>query len=121
MSIRADVQQLQAIRAEIKALNDKKRKLREQELAVEGRIAEFLRAKEQQGVKYQGTAIVLEEKETHRNRPPKDRDAEAISVLARYGVPEPEKALSELMQARKGEKIIKQKLKIKKYSGENTI
>lgn len=114
MSIKADVQELQAIRAEVKLLNIKRKKLRDQEKAVEARIAEYLRVKEHPGLKHQGTAIVLQEKEARSSKKPKERDADTLEVLQKYGVPEPEKALAEIMEARKGEKVVAHKLQIKK-------
>jgi hypothetical protein len=115
MSIKADIQELQAIRAELKILNIKSKKLRVQEKTVEGRISEYLRIKEHPGLKHQGTAIVLQEKETRASKKTKDRDSDTLEVLQKYGVSDPEKALEEIMEARKGEKVLAHKLQIKKY------
>jgi hypothetical protein len=115
MSIKASVQELQAIRAELKLMNEKRKKLKEREKEVEATISEYLRAKEHPGVKHQGTAIVLEEKEARVTKKAKERDADAISILQKYGIADAEKALEELMEARKGEKVLKSKLQIKKY------
>lgn len=115
MSIKSDVQELHAIRAEMKLLNIKKKKLRDQEKAVETRIAEYLKVKEQPGLKHQGTAIVLQEKETRTAKKPKERDADTIEVLQKYGINNPEKALEEIMEARKGDRILARKLQFKKY------
>jgi cell division septum initiation protein DivIVA len=115
MSIRADVQELENIKAEIRVLNEKKKKLREREKAVEGKISEYLKAKDTPGVKFQGTAIILEQKETRGSKKPKQRDAEAVSILEKYGIKSPEKVLTELMEARKGEKMVASKIKMKKY------
>lgn len=114
MSIKSDVTELEAIRAEIKAMNERRRKLREKEKIVEGRIAEYLKAKDQPGVKHHGTAIILEEKERPGPKKPKDRDSDAMQVLERYGVKDTQKALKEIMDARKGDAVVKESLKIKK-------
>jgi hypothetical protein len=119
MSIKADVSELEIIGAEIKALRSRIKKLREKEKIVEGRISKYLKLKQQPGVKFQGTfgptAIILEEKEKHGNKKPKDRDNDAIIVLERMGVENPAQALKEILEARKGEKIASEKLKISKY------
>ena len=117
MSIKADVTELEAIRSEIKALNEKKKKLKEKEKAVEARIAEYLKAKDQPGVKHHGTAIILEEKERPGPKKPKDRDSDAMQVLEKYGIKDTQKALKEIMEARKGDAVVKESLKIKKYKG----
>ena len=117
MSIKADVTELEAIRAEIKILNERRKKLKEREKGIEARIAEYLKAKDQHGVKHHGTAIILEEKERPGPKKPKDRDADAMQVLEKYGVKDTQKALKEIMDARKGEAVVKESLKIKKYKG----
>lgn len=117
MSIKADVTELEAIRGEIKILNERKKKLKEKEKAVEARIAEYLRAKDQPGVKHHGTAIILEEKERPGPKKPKERDADAMTVLEKYGIQDTQKVLKEIMEARKGDSVVKESLKIKKYKG----
>lgn len=115
MSIRSDVQELENIKLEIKNLNCKKKKLREREKALEISISEYLKSKETPGVKFQGTAVILEQKEIRNSKKPKQRDSEAINILEKYGIKSPEKVLTELLEARKGEKIISSKIKMKKY------
>lgn len=119
MSIKSDVLELEAIKAEIKNLNERKKKLKEKEKLVESKIRDFLKAKEQPGVKHQGTAIILEEKERPGPKKPKERDNDAMTVLQKYGIKDTQKVLKELMEARKGETILQQSLKIKKYKGSN--
>jgi hypothetical protein len=116
MSIKADVQELESIRGEIKLLNDKKRKLKEKEREVENRITEYLRLNQHPGVKHQGRAIILEQKEKRANKKIVDRDMDAINVLRNHGIEaeRAEKILTEVLEARKGEKIASDKLKIKK-------
>lgn len=116
MSIKADVQELKNIKEEIKSLNIRKKKLREREKMIESKISEYLKIKETPGVKFQGTAIMLEEKEARSTKKPKERDAEALVILEKNGIRNAEKVLSEILEARKGEKIVSQKIKMKKYS-----
>lgn len=115
MSIRADVTELQSIQAEINSLNKRRRILREKEKEVQARIKMFLEAKNQPGLKHQGTAIKLEEKETRISKKNKDRDSDACSVLEKYGISNPDKVLAELLEARRGEKVLEKKLKLGKY------
>ena len=68
MSIKSDVQELESIRVEIKLINDKKRKLKEKEREVENRITEYLKLNQHPGVKHQGRAIILEQKEKRASK-----------------------------------------------------
>ena len=118
MSIKSDVAELESIRSEIKYLNQKKKNLREKEKQVESRISMFLKSKDQIGVKHQGLAVVMEAKEVSGPKKTKDRNTDAISVLERYGIREAEKVLAELMNARRGDKIITEKLSVKKLTSQ---
>lgn len=115
MSIQTDVTELQRIREELKLLSQKRKKLVEREKIIKAKIASFLKAKDQPGVKYQGTAIILEEKECPKPKKNKERDADAMSVLEKYGIQDTQKVLQELLEARKGEKTIKESVKIQTY------
>lgn len=115
MSIKADVLELQSIRAEIKRLGAERKLLVAKEKKVVERIQEYLRVKEQPGLKHQGTAILLEEKEARERKKPKESERDSLQVLEQYGIREPEKVLKELAEARKGNPYLKSKLKIKKY------
>jgi hypothetical protein len=117
MSIRADVQELEILRTEIKVLRRRMKTLRDKEKATEIRISSFLKARDQPGVKFQGTAIILEEKQKSLPKKPKDKDADTILVLERLGVSDPQKALQEIISARKGDTIHSNKLKVQKYKG----
>lgn len=118
MSIRSWVQELQAIRAELHSLAQKRKKLKDDEKKVTENIQEYIRAKELPGVKFQGTAVVMEEKEKHGNKPNKERDADAKNVLEQYGIKDSEKVLKEILEARKGDKQPVTKLKLKRIKEE---
>jgi hypothetical protein len=116
MSIKADVNELESIRAELRHLTARRKVLKAKEKAAEERIALFLKSKDQIGVKHQNVAILIEEKEISGPKKNKERDADAISVLQRYGITEADKVFAEIMQARKGDKILKEKLSLKKLN-----
>tara|TARA_B110000211_G_C13998919_1_gene517517 strand:+ start:396 stop:752 length:357 start_codon:yes stop_codon:yes gene_type:complete len=113
MSIKGDVTELKEINKEIKRLNDRKRILNKRVKVVEQKIIKFLESKEQPGVKYQGTAVLLESKNSTKTKKTKDRENDSISVLQKYGISNPEKVLKELLSVRKGEIIEKKKIRIK--------
>ena len=68
MSIKGDVTELKEINKEIKRLNDRKRILNKRVKVVEQKIIKFLESKEQPGVKYQGTAVLLESKNSTKTK-----------------------------------------------------
>ena len=114
MSIKSYVTELEAVRSELKALNDKRRKMKTREKALMENVANFLKAHNQAGVKHQGVAVILEEKEKHEPKKNKDRDVDAMEVLKKYGIQDTERALKEIMEARKGSLILQESLKFKK-------
>lgn len=114
MSIKGYVSELEIIKNEIKNLNEKKKKLKNRERELMSSISDFLKAHNQPGVKHQGIALVLEEKEKHEPKKSKERDTDAMEILKKYGIQDSEKALKEIMEARKGQKILQETLKFKK-------
>jgi hypothetical protein len=114
MSIQSYVIELERIKTELKFLNEKKRKLKSREQELENNIASFLKSKQQTGVKYQDSKIILEKKEKRVNKKNKDKDMDSINILMTYGLNDPQKVLNEILEARKGEKIQTDKLKIQK-------
>lgn len=122
MSIKADVQELESIRNELKVLASRRKSLKEKEQATEARIQQFLKAKNQPGVKHQGVAITLEEKEVPGPKNNKQRKEDAVNVLSRLLNKSPggaEKIYEEIMNARKGDLITKSKLKMKKIKAQS--
>lgn len=114
MSIKAYVTELEAIRVELKVLTEKRKKIKLREKALMDNIAEFLKAHNQPGVKHQGVAVILEEKEKHEPKKNKERNEDAMEVLKRYGINDTERVLKEIMEARKGPVILTESLKFKK-------
>ena len=115
MSIQGDVNELKGLEHEIKSLAKRLKMLRQRKRSVEANIAAYLHAKETPGVKHQGTAIIVEEKTKRASKSNKQRDRDAIYVLESHGIRHPERVLRELMEARKGEEIPADKIKMKKY------
>lgn len=114
MSIKADVEELRIIQIELKTMTERRKKLKQRETLVKERISAFLQSKDQPGVKTADMAIRLEQKETHERLKPKDKDQLSISILEKYGIKDSSKVLEELMEARKGNTIMTEKLTIQK-------
>jgi hypothetical protein len=116
MSIKGDVIELNLINAEIKQLSNRTRSLRKKAKEVEARILNYLQEKEQPGVKYNGTAVIIENKTKRASKKSKDREVDALQVLKDNGIQNARDVLDQIIEARKGESIPNQKIRIKKLS-----
>jgi len=114
MSIKGDVNELKNINTEIKQLTARTRSLRQKAKSAEARILNYLKEKEQPGVKYNGTAVVIETKTKRASKKAKDREGDALQVLKDHGIHNARDVLDEILEARKGESVPNHKIKIKK-------
>lgn len=118
MSIQGKVNELNSIKQELKSLRDRGSKLRKRMKEIEEEIEEYLDIKDQPGLKYKGTAIIRETNTKRRTKKKTEQRADAIYVLEKYGLDNPEKVLDEIMEARRGSPTEQTKLKFKKYKDE---
>lgn len=102
MSISADIQTLNQINAEIKRTLSTLKHLRAQAKNTEANIIAYLKSKEQNGVKYQGKAIVLENKPKNTTKKKSEQEADSLDILEAYGVSDPRRVLDELSRVKKG-------------------
>ena len=114
MSIKAYVDELTMINYEIKRNNASNKKLRERIKELEITITSYLQIKNQAGLKYNGQAILVENKELRTKKKKKDKYEDTITILKSFGVENPEVAYDKLEDAKKGDPIEKTKLKFKK-------
>jgi DNA polymerase sigma len=113
-SISQYVNELRNINAEIKRLSKEASVLRKRAKIVEENIINYLNEKEQPGVKFKDTAIVVETKPKWSYKGKKDKDEDSIRILEENGVSNPKDVLSEIFRARKGNELESKKLKITK-------
>ena len=73
------------------------------------------------GISQVAKAEPIEEKEVSGPKNSKQRDSDAIAVIAKYVNKSPEKVLEEIMEARKGASIFKSKLKMKKFKEQSQV
>lgn len=114
MSIKAYVDELRLINGEIKRNNIQNKKLRERIRELESHITSYLKSKEHSGLKYNGTAVLLENKEMRGTKKKNERYEETIAYLRSFGVQKPDEVYNNLEDIRKGEPVEKVKLKFKK-------
>lgn len=114
MSIKGDVHELNLINAEIKRLSTHLRELRKSAKEANSRIAKYLEEKEQPGVKYKGNAVVLEHSTKRIGKKKKDQEEDALQVLRDNGVHNARDVLDQILEARRGETVDYNKIKIKR-------
>ena len=114
MSIQPQVNELKSIEIELKSLSSKTKKLRARKKKLEEKIASYIRKNDLPGVKHQGVKVLVQEKTRRANKPSKQRDEDAIKILSEYGVRNPEIVLEQILEARKGEAILVDGLKMSK-------
>jgi hypothetical protein len=121
MSIQGKVNELNSIQNELKSLRLSGVTLRKRAKQIEHEIGEYLDMKNQPGLKYKGTAIIRETSSKRRIKKKNEQISDALDVLEKYGVDNPEKILDEIVETRRGspEEYTKLKFKkIKKKKGE---
>lgn len=114
MSITNYVNELQIINKEIKRQSVETAKLRKRAKELEIHIEEFLKDKDQLGVKFGNVAIILETKPKFSIKPKKDKDEDSIKILESAGVDDPREILERLERSKKGDEFEHTKIKIKK-------
>lgn len=112
MSIRSYIAELKEYNVELKRLREQTSIIKKKAEDVKQRIAEYLTEKEQDGVRYNDVAVILESKERRAGKKVKDRDGDALKVLTSYGVTDPREALNRILEARKGAIVEKHEIKI---------
>ena len=108
------VSELQNLNIELKRIKKTSSELRKKIKIVESNIMEYLKEKQQPGVKYHDTAIVIENKSKRTSKPKKDKEEDALRILEEYGIRDSKNVLEQILDARKGDEIEINKLKIKK-------
>ena len=113
MSLKAHLEELDAIKNELKNLTLRRKKLNTRKQQIEDYIKEFLREKDHPGVKHNGIAYRLNETPKRQAKKKQEKYTQSIDVLKKYGVQNSEKLLEELIEARRGYLIPGDKLEIK--------
>ena len=117
MSIQADLNEINLIDDELSRMRKRMTELRKQKQAAEMRVLHFLETKDQPGVKFRGKAIIADKRTARVYKNPKKKNEDGADILRQHGIHNADKVLEEIIEAMKGEKIEKEKLKIKKLSG----
>ena len=114
-SIQGNVQELKEINVEIKRLQNETKQLKKRSQELEKFIISYLNEKEQPGLKYQNTAILIENKAKRVGKTKKDIESQAIRILQESGINNPREVLDKINESKRGEKIEMQKVKMQDY------
>jgi len=112
--IKSYVNELNQINAEIKHVSCHLRTLRKKSKEVEENIIIYLRQKDQPGLKYNGTAILVESKPKRTAKKRVEMEEDSLRVLEDRGIDDPQAVLKEIMEARRGCETEQDRIKIKK-------
>ena len=91
------INELKSLNIELKRLNKAAHLIRQRMKEVEKNVIEYLKEKEQPGVKYQDMAIVIENKTKRINKSKKDIEEDSLKVLEEYGISNPKEVLDEIL------------------------
>ena len=114
MSIVNFINELQSIYVAIAKNNKDNASLRKRSKLIEQNISEYLESKDQPGVKFQDTAVVIDKRPKWSYKSKKNTEEDSLKILEEYGISNPKEVLDELLKARKGDEIETKKIKIKK-------
>lgn len=115
-SIQSCVQELKSVNVERARLRKLQGDLKKQADTLEKKIVQYLNegvdGKSLPGVKYQDTAILLENRAKRITKSRKETDLESVKILENHGIINASAVLNQILEARKGEKVELQKVKI---------
>jgi hypothetical protein len=117
-SITASVSELNNIHSELKRLRIQTRTLNSRKKIIEKEIADFLESRDQPGIKYQGIAIIAEEKEKHKMKGKKQREEDVKNYLRGLGVDDEAEAYKGLLHSMRGSPEHAVKLKIQRLKNQ---
>jgi hypothetical protein len=112
MSTKSDVIELTELKIEIKRVSSTLKHLRIREKIIEERLAKYLNETNQPGVKYANTAIILQQKTPASRKKKKCQETDSLDVLKRHGILDTKQVLKELLEARRGSPVLKQKIRL---------
>ena len=121
MSLKTFLEELDGIKMELKAITVRRKKLNTRKIQIEDFVKDFLREKDQPGVKHNGIAYRLNDKPKRQTKKKQEQYTQSIDVLKKYGVQDSDKLLEELIEARRGYLIPSDNLEIKPIKKKKNI
>tara|TARA_A100001011_G_scaffold360447_1_gene407743 strand:- start:1573 stop:1932 length:360 start_codon:yes stop_codon:yes gene_type:complete len=113
MSIKGYIDELNKIKNEIDRNNKINKQLKTRMKELNDAIAEYLKNKQQTGIKYNNQAIIIEQKSKIIPKKKKDIENDMLLVLKSLGLNDPRQALNELESVRNNGRQNQDKIKLK--------
>jgi hypothetical protein len=111
-TLKNSVDELKNINLEIKRLKTLLSQLKNRSGVLEKNIIAYLNEKDIPGVKDKDTAVIIENKKKRVNVSRKNAESECLKILQSHGIDNAETILKEISEARKGQSIPLQKVKL---------
>jgi hypothetical protein len=114
MSIKTQIDELEKIQNEIKRNNSVNKSLRKRSIEIEDNISSYLKEKNEPGLKYNGRAIIVEEKEKRLQKSKKDKRGDVVSLLENLGLDKPGDIYDKILDVQKRSPKSERRIKVKK-------
>tara|TARA_Y100000389_G_C17296022_1_gene430538 strand:- start:451 stop:813 length:363 start_codon:yes stop_codon:yes gene_type:complete len=114
MLIKSQIDELEKIQIEIKRNNASNKVLRNRAKEIEQNISSYLEEKDEPGLKYNGKAIVVENKERRLQKSKKDRKSNVVTLLEDLGIDEADNVYDKILDVQKKSPVSERKIKLKK-------
>lgn len=118
--IQAEMQELNAVVAELKEVNIRARELRGRKKDLEKGILEWLIKTDRPGCMYEDLVVMRGESKTHSRLKKAEKQAAMINILEEQGVKDAETVCQSIIHATAGETQNEPKLKIKIAGGSSS-
>lgn len=114
MSIKSYIDELDQIQVEIKRNNARNTMLRQRSKEIEANISEYLTNKGQHGIKYNGKAVILEQREKRQLKKKKEKEADIISFLDKLGLEDSADVYKQLQNIQRSDPVEENRIKFKR-------
>lgn len=114
MTIQECINELEAVKLEIKRNSDSTKQLRTRASQLEEEIKDYLDSKQQQGLKYKDKRITLESSITRPRKALKKKTEEMVHWFRERGFVDPERACMEIKDLQQGNEIETTRIRVKK-------
>lgn len=119
--LRGKVEEIKKIKKELKQLTVRGKKLRQRVKMLEKEISDHLESKGEAGFKHNGMAVIRTTATRRKAKKKNEVRDDVMYVLEQHGVRSPERVYDEIMEARRGIPIERNKIEYKKYKRKDFI
>ena len=114
MTIQECINELEAVKLEIKRNSESTKRLRARAIQLEEEIKDYLDSKQQQGLKYKDQRITVENTIKRPRKAQKKKTEEMVQWFKERGFVDPERACMEIKDLQQGNEIETTRIRVKK-------